>query len=561
MPTEGLGQNNIHASSGLFSSRRLRSDWTYSIVLRTLAAAAVSFLWFAPFLSTFLEEQTRVATYWQRHDALSLLGLPIFVALIFVCASELVRRVKIDFLTRCFNHLFIIALGGGLLTVAIFQLNKLPGLSISPIGTQAQTAWMLLAASAGYSFARGDSQLVRKAYRVSLILSPLPLILIIQIMAQRTYPLRHDSLTLAVPQALSGEVRTWPALADKTQAPPPPVYLFIFDEWSYRRTFCNDELDPVFTNLDELSRQSLVFTDAHSPGRKTELSLPGILFQTDLPVATPYPKVGFKRDGQFVSSGEFDSIFSCVAERDYHSVLLGFGFPSHLWLDEQVECYRMYNFSARGRNLFEDMAMHFMCATMEMNGPWFTAFRKTFGAYVYYPYYHELFCQLERDVSQILTQWPKNTFAVMHYLLPHKPFIFREDGSARGPDRVMYQNSPENYRAHLICLDRTIGRFVDLMKKAGTFDDALIIMTSDHSWRTDPLRWHDPALVSNTHVPLFVKMPGQTRHAKISHHYKLSGLRPLIEYALRQNDGDLEGARRLVRDCAGDRQYLVQVGE
>jgi len=546
MPIHGVERKN----AGALGDPALNRDRVYrrarSLAVRTLAAVTVAFLWFAPYLCTFFEERTRCLSRWQLHDALTLLGPPILFALACVGVSELIRRLGRPLVSRLFNHLFVMALGGGLLTVVLYQVNKLGSFSINPAGTQVYTAWMLLAAVVGYSFARPDSKLVLRSCQLCQILSPMVAILVGQLLVQRTYPPRMDPLVIATPQWITGAAGSAAPRLPDPRDPARPVYLFIFDEWSYERTFQGDRPDPLLGNLSELANRSIVFTDAHSPGHKTALSLPGVLLQTDLPPVMPYPEVGFERDGRFVSSGAFDSIFSCVGDRDYHSIMLGFGFPAHLWLGDQVDHCREYRFWAEGRNALEDMAMHLMAATTQMNGPWFTAVHKTFGARVYYPYYYELHHKLERDVSQILTHWPRNTFAVMHCLLPHKPFIFREDGTPRGPDRIMYENSPENYRAHLVCLDRTIGHFIDLMKEAHTFGDALVIMTSDHSWRADPARKFDPAPAPKTRVPLFVKMPGQTRSATITDRYELSRLRPLIEFALRQEGGDLEGAKQVV---------------
>jgi len=571
MSSKNPDPSNVHLSRTPHGSYRSLSGRVYSLMLRCLAASTVAFLWFAPFLSKFFDERNRCYARWEVSDALVVLAVPILLALVCVGASELIRQVGRPILNRMTDHLFVMALGGGLLTVFFFQAKdwlywfscKLESFSINPPAKHVytDTAWMLLIVVVVYSFARSNSKLVSRSRRVCMILSPLVAILAGQLLVQRTYPLRMDPLVVASPQLLTGDIDHTSVKLCASRESLRPIYLFVFDEWSHNRTFCNNELNPILPNLVEFAQQSLVFTDAHSPGPKAVLSLPGILFQTDLPPLMRYPEMGFERDGQFVPASAFDSIFSCVADRHYHSVMLGFAYPSGLWLGDTIDCCRVYNYTPKGRNIAETMLMQAFSATRQMSGPWFSSFCKTFDSRYKLKYYLGLLQGLEQDVCETLTRSPRNTFAIIHYMLPHEPFLFNEDGSILWPAWAMNEDSVKNYRANLACLDRHIGRFIDLMKKAGTFDDALIIMTSDHTWKEDPLRRHVLNPAPATHVPLFIKIPGQTQSATITDRYELYRLKPLIEFALRQKGGDLDGALCVVKGCTESRQYLARRGE
>ncbi|HWK11079.1 MAG TPA: sulfatase-like hydrolase/transferase, partial [Vicinamibacterales bacterium] len=92
--------------------------------------------------------------------------------------------------------------------------------------------------------------------------------------------------------------------------------------------------------------------------------------------------------------------------------------------------------------------------------------------------------------------------------------------------------------------DSVIGQLIDHLRSSGKFDDALVIMTSDHSWRPDPMEpianWTiDP---SRRRVPLYIKLPHQQQGQLISKTvYNNLSLRPIIETVLR--NGQLTDAQ------------------
>jgi hypothetical protein len=81
-------------------------------------------------------------------------------------------------------------------------------------------------------------------------------------------------------------------------------------------------------------------------------------------------------------------------------------------------------------------------------------------------------------------------------------------------------------------LDHLIGRFIEAMKRAQRFDDALVILSSDHSWRQDPERKKGRDRVPVCHIPLIVKLPGQRRSLAVTTRFTHQSLGELIRYAL-----------------------------
>ena len=99
----------------------------------------------------------------------------------------------------------------------------------------------------------------------------------------------------------------------------------------------------------------------------------------------------------------------------------------------------------------------------------------------------------------------------------------------------------EGYRNHLAYLDLVIGQFLDAMRRAGKFDSATIVITSDHSWRLDSTvegKLRDGEQVR--HVPLFIKLPGQNTPGRVSAKFELNKLKPVLDAVL---SGHVEDAQ------------------
>jgi hypothetical protein len=93
--------------------------------------------------------------------------------------------------------------------------------------------------------------------------------------------------------------------------------------------------------------------------------------------------------------------------------------------------------------------------------------------------------------------------------------------------------------------------FTGALKASGRYDDALIIFTSDHAWPQDP-DWEAGRLTEpRTHVPLIVKLPGQTRPLTIESRFVTSSLGALIRVVL-ESGADLEAVQCFVASAAKD---------
>ena len=121
---------------------------------------------------------------------------------------------------------------------------------------------------------------------------------------------------------------------------------------------------------------------------------------------------------------------------------------------------------------------------------------------------------------------------VIHLVLPHMPFEYAPTGRRyRAPDfqttrvagSVLFEKaSPaladtihQRHLAQVAYADRLVGDLLARLHTTGTYDDALVIITSDHgASHREGRRRRDPRpsqqnLSDILHVPLFIKLPGQ----------------------------------------------------
>ena len=95
-------------------------------------------------------------------------------------------------------------------------------------------------------------------------------------------------------------------------------------------------------------------------------------------------------------------------------------------------------------------------------------------------------------------------------------------------------------------MDSVLGKFLAAIRAAGDYDDAMIVIASDHSWRLDYT--YDDKLDESgdvRHVPMFIKLPKQESPLVVKKRVEMISLRPVFSAVM---DGDLEKARELLRD-------------
>jgi membrane-anchored protein YejM (alkaline phosphatase superfamily) len=159
--------------------------------------------------------------------------------------------------------------------------------------------------------------------------------------------------------------------------------------------------------------------------------------------------------------------------------------------------------------------------------------------------------RMKNDVLDLIARQPARTMAVIHYALPHNPYMYDEKGGYTGPQNTCYElgNVP-GYERNLLALDRFIGEVTTALRKAGRFEEAMLVLTSDHSFRYDPDRKNGKLTAPLSHVPLIVKLPRQSGSFDVRQQYTLGAASRLIDTGLTTEGSGPAFASRLLGDPA-----------
>jgi len=141
------------------------------------------------------------------------------------------------------------------------------------------------------------------------------------------------------------------------------------------------------------------------------------------------------------------------------------------------------------------------------------------------------------------------TFWLGHILLPHGPYMFLPSGSqtrAGWQDPIAGMNSTPGFHSgyqalhaqqrlqlQIGFLDRELGRLFERMKREGTFDKSLIVVTADHGISSESgVRSRRDTNMGNIDelapVPLFVKAPRQKRGKVVRSYVRTTDVAPTI---------------------------------
>jgi hypothetical protein len=280
---------------------------------RATAALVASFLLFGPYLANLSRDYTRLCCFWHAGDTVSVIGLVLTVALLFFGAAELIRRTRRPLLTRLCSHLFLAVLGTGLLANLLFAASKLPARAFVPSRLNVGLAWVVLFTVLGYSFGNARCRLVLRARQLCQVVAPVVPLTFLGLALSNCYPENFEPLT-APPRVHAAQLNGNIARAGG-------VYVFLFDEWSYERTFSSGQVSARYPNVAAFANGATVYRNAASPAGNTEQSLPSILFQTAGPARVEHGRFGFERQGRFVQASEFESLFDRLQKVGRHQRL------------------------------------------------------------------------------------------------------------------------------------------------------------------------------------------------------------------------------------------------
>jgi len=480
------------------------------IFLKHLVIALVTAIFATyPYYKRFLDTDNRINYQWGSADSCILLSVILCLAGGFLVAHALFGKTRLRRLERtAFVGLMSLCFG-----FALLDSMKVP------IPVAGGVAGMVALALAITTWWVPRWEIPRKISALALIMSPLVLILAIQFATFPFSDFPKETLAFTHPPA-----------------PKNPVIILIFDEWSYERTFVNGELPESFRNLRALSGESFFFRQAISGGPRTRYSLPRFFYQTTDPVVVDGSGAFFIHESQKEPMHERESLFAMARKNGYNTFLVGFHLPERLILGDQADYIDSPGYIRKPTGLIDFIRFHALkVADVVLNrvhrSGWISLSPGSLEKIQYrnhlnYQHTIELLDGIKAQGAKILHEPYPNLFLVLHYPVPHPPSIF----SAQGEYRGALAEGIKGYTESLGYVDKLAGEVVGLLKQSGKYDDALLIVTSDHSLRKDhSYKEYLAEAEAVRHVPLWIKLPHQDKAVDVTEKVYHTNLKPFFE--------------------------------
>ncbi len=482
--------------------------WIIAIVLALLVLA--------PHLKTFTDDSTRYDLHWGMTDTLATAAAVALLGTALFLSARLTNRLQRPNLNTLLKAIFAATFLAA--TIAILRTELFNTLTLSQ--ERLATALLLLPIAVFILVLAGKGERLTRLFQSAcLVLAPAIPITALQFATFTPYSCPLEKLPTPQPQPVH--------LCGSIDLPQQSVFLFVFDEWSYDRTFNDRQVSSDMPNLLRFTREATVYHTAYSPHRSTTYSLPRLIYQTGSTIQRHLNEFSFRDDaGNCTPVAQMPNLFSIMKENGLHTNLVGWALPYRRIIGSELDYCFTLSFGSSGR-LNDGLPLRTLdCLTSGILAfatalPQPARTRDYLGHLIFHRQISQATNRNETIHSLALrfVSNPTPSFSMFHYSTPHSPFIYDKDGAH--PDRaenfpfcnaegvIQPQNAIMRYCGNLRYLDVKIGEIVSTMKRSGTFDDATIIMTSDHSWRSDPQYDDPPTWTQLTHVPLIIKHPAQ----------------------------------------------------
>jgi hypothetical protein len=476
-----------------------------SILLRKLwVAVFISFCFFRMAVTPFWAPENRFFFHWQRSDALAIGGLIIFLGLLILVSYEFTRRL--GWIGRLIGDFAYLLIGAFYLRVALLESVFSSGI----IPQYWSVASKLLHMSLLLFFVIEPGRAVRFLERLCLMLSPIIMIFMFNIALARPI----------MPTA--GGICSSTGGAEKPQVT--KILFIILDGTSYNRIFHEREVLKQYPNIERLASTSVVFHRASSPAGATFQSVTQILCSQTGRVVIVEGRACIRAADRQIAVSDTDHIFKSLKRLGYRTTWHGLYLPCGQYFPDSLDDgFAKSFYKPLGSSPFEVATSLLVLHLGKRVPPPVSFFRKAYarmevsGMAEYDEWIHRQALAQIRD--------PRTGFSFLHYRTPHAPFIHDADGHVSDMSRVREPNL-EAYCGALRWVDRRIGELLDALTDQPWAGSTLLVVTADHGFRNDPERHVRDWDV--LHVPLLVRLPGQSERLDIEKPVALVDLKPVL---------------------------------
>jgi hypothetical protein len=450
--------------------KQVASRWATALSLSNLCfVAAWSHILYPPFKGYHFKDTPGWANFTSPMiDVLLLAG-------VFVAAFRFIRNWRQGRFAKVAHWSFVLITFAALNSARIEALGPLKAADVATHIGKAGTVLILAVALilSAWAVIRRPAAVIKLARVLVLIVAPFVLVTF----AEST--LRLVEINFARASAANRK----PVTVNEGVRPTARVLWLVFDELDYRATF---ELRPASIHLPELDRlrgESLFATKAYPPAGSTTLSLPALITGKLVSAARPSGPdelmVTFDGSSESMKWSTQPNIFTQTLAIGGGTGVVGWHHPYCRVIGQDLtQCsWSLTSHEADryqpglGRSMVDDAWRSGLTVPLLRSLlPKFSAQEKSYQAgYVEF---------LEQSLQQThaMAADPNLSLVLIHFPTPHPPCAYSRVTNG-------FSTGGCDYFDNLALVDRTLGELRRALQEKGMWDQATVLVSSDHWWR------------------------------------------------------------------------------
>ncbi len=271
------------------------------------------------------------------------------------------------------------------------------------------------------------------------------------------------------------------------------VLWLLFDEMDHRITFLERPPTVKLPEIDRLKSQALYANNAYPPKGKTLFTMPSLITGRVISKAQPVGPnelmITIDRAKEAVGWSTQPSIFSKALEAGVNTAVVGWYHPYCRVLGGSLTACSWQQLFGGSAGSGKTDLFKVMVDQMYNLWPWRSR-----------QYHIEAYLQTLKDGKKAVID-SNLGLVLVHFPVPHKPFIYERINS----QFTLVNYSISGYLDNLVLADRALGELRQAMENAGTWENTIVLMTSDHGWRKSVM--FDGKM--DQRVPFVLKLAGQ----------------------------------------------------
>lgn len=287
----------------------------------------------------------------------------------------------------------------------------------------------------------------------------------------------------------------------------------VFDEMDQRLTFRERPAGLQLPNLDALKDQSLFATNAMEAASETQEAMPSLITGALVEATEPRGPSDLMlryagRQVQVPWSAE-SSVFTTARQIGLGTAAVGWYHPYCRVLSSSLDdcSWVPDNLAGAETGFFSALNYH-----LESILP-FVARRQLYREQL------SRYLTIKQEAERIAVAQTIG-ISLVHWPIPHKPFIFDARNRKYGWVSTQY-----GYFGNLLLVDDCLGDLRRRLEARGLWDQSVVLVTSDHSWRQS--RLYDSKFDSR--VPFILKLQGMRQGMQYDHKFNVVLTRGLLE--------------------------------